>query len=232
MTTEKWGRKDGGWIRGDGKYRLVRTPNLPPSRQDKWYAEVKQGGKWFVLKDKRGRNTRTWGQWANAMGAIDKAFPVGAGKEFMVGQTDYWKFETELGSWVRVDRRFLIMRSDDGKVVRHFVKENVGGNEDNWTTLKTGRGNIRGWDEIDGAMKAIDKEFPMNSGPKEPLAPPAPPRPPEKTRVTMNFVFECNTADATRMISEFLSEKNISNLDLKVEGYEHNSGSIPRGRLS
>lgn len=220
MKATHWRRKGGGWIRSDGKYRIHRSLSLLPSRQPKFYVEVSQGDKWFVVKDKIGRNTRTWGEYENARKAIDKEFPM------TNASAGNWEYQNN-STWKRKDNEFVVQRrATNSSLVseKYIARWNAGGTDDNWTTMKTKNGGkIRTWGSSPNAMAAIDKEFPMkkqdeSSSPEE--------ESPEKTRVNMSFIFDGRPAEATRVISMFLSGKNITNLDLKVEGYD------PRPTLS
>jgi len=214
MKATHWRRKDGGWIRSDGKYRIHRSPSLLSSRQSKFYVEVSQGDKWFVVKDKIGRNTRTWGEYENTRAAIDKEFPM---SDISEGSWEYQNNST----WKRKDNEFVVQRmATNSSLVseKYIARWNAGGTDDNWTTMKTKNGrNIRAWESAENAMAAIDKEFPMK---KQDESSNTEKESPEKTRVNMNFIFDGGPAEATRVISMFLSGKNITNLDLKVEGYD------------
>jgi len=222
MKAMDWIQKIGGFVRSDGKYRV--RPSLavvaarPGHRLTLYYVEVRQGSAWFVVKDKSGRNTRTWGSEDSAMATIDKEFPMSN------ASAGNWEYQNN-GNWQRKDKEFAVKKVGAGKIDKYIVRWNVGGTDDNWTTLKTKNGrNVRTWGSSPTAMAAIDKEFPMKNKEfpmkNQDASSSAEEKSPEKTRVNMNFIFEGGPAEATRIISMFLSGKNITNLDLKVDGYD------------
>jgi hypothetical protein len=197
-----------GWMREDRKYRVLRAARKKGSKSKlRYYAEVSQGCRWWVIKTKSGSGKRYWSTPDGATTFIDREYPMSTKKE-----ADNWYVEG--GGWYRRDRQFFIQKfSETGKNSRNggfFVKKHVG--NDNWAALRDRGKKTRTWGSFETASKAIDKEFPVSEPTSTEVRV-------KKTSVRMNFIFECDSADATKMISDFLKDKKISDLDLKVEDH-------------
>ncbi len=213
----------GGWIRKDKEFFVEWVDTGGDLKVAKARRRIK-GNTPMASLDVEGRPgvRRRWMTHHNAMKAIDKEFPM--------GQEDHWKEDDFLKlTWIRSDDRFIIQRCGGAKVKKFYAKENVGGKKDNWTSLRTKtRKNVRAWPTLDGAKRSIDKEFPMA---KKDDKDDTPKDSHEETMVDMSFVFNGRPAEATRVISMFLSGKEISNLELKIEGHDPRPPLRPRRGL-